>query len=167
MYQSRAYDGDDGQPVVVIVASGTHDVSRLAATLARGVCEQAALSAAVTRQVNRHNGGRAALALLARHGGPDLLAPVPDYPPATADNEPAWIHSTAYQEARSAAITICPGGTPTPTVFVGLTGEGGQMLGAYLNGAEWETTVGYGDASLNWAHHYQPPAAGDDGEAES
>jgi hypothetical protein len=159
MYMSRAYDDGDGQPVVVLVASGTHDVSRLVATIQRGTCEQANLAAKLIRQVNRHNGGRAALALLRAHGGPDLLAPVPDYPPATFDNEPGWVHPTDRSEKRSASITICPGDTTSPSVFVGLTPEDGRTVGAYLNPAEWETAVGYGDTSLNWATHRTSRAA--------
>ena len=78
MYESRAYDkvNDDGfgpDPVIVLVATGTHDVSRLIDTLSRGNCEQARLVAHITAQVKRHNGGRAALALLRAHGGPDFL----------------------------------------------------------------------------------------------
>lgn len=81
MYESAAYDkpnadGFQPDPVVVIVATGTHDVSRLVAILNGGACEQGKLADQVLRQVRRHNGGRAALRLLAAHGGPDLLAEV-------------------------------------------------------------------------------------------
>lgn len=75
-YESRAYDNEHGDPVVVVVASGTHDVSRLTNLLAgsrMALCEHVALSEQILRQVRRHNGGRAALQLLAAHGGPDLL----------------------------------------------------------------------------------------------
>jgi hypothetical protein len=72
-YQSRAYDNEHGQPVVVLVATGTHDVSRLVNLLNNGNCEQLDLGSKVLRQVRRHNGGRAALQLLAAHGGPDFL----------------------------------------------------------------------------------------------
>ena len=41
-----------------------------------GNCEQLDLARQVTRQVRRHNGGRAALSLLKAHGGPDLLETV-------------------------------------------------------------------------------------------
>lgn len=74
-YDTRAYDNEHGDPVVVLVATGTHDVSRLVQALNRGTCEQVELGAKVVRQVRRHNGGQAALRLLARHGGPDLLEP--------------------------------------------------------------------------------------------
>jgi hypothetical protein len=81
MYESRAYDkpnvgGFQPDPVVVIVATGTHDVSRLIGLLNLGTCEQGKLADHVLRQVRRHNSGRAALKLLAAHGGPDLLAEV-------------------------------------------------------------------------------------------
>lgn len=86
-YETRAYDqpNDDGfppNPVVVLVATGTHDVSRLMLLLSNGNSEQCALAYHLLRQVRRHNGGRAALKLLAEHGGPDLLAV------AGADSEP-------------------------------------------------------------------------------
>lgn len=75
-YETRAYDNEHGDPVVILVATGTHDVSRLANLLAgsrMALCEHNGLSDQIRRQVNRHNGGRAALKLLHLHGGPDLL----------------------------------------------------------------------------------------------
>jgi phage head maturation protease len=72
-YETRAYDNEHGQPVVVLVAEGTHDVSRLVNLLNSGNCEQVSLGHRVLKQVRRHNGGRAALQLLAAHGGPDFL----------------------------------------------------------------------------------------------
>ncbi|WP_086848373.1 hypothetical protein [Amycolatopsis kentuckyensis] len=80
MYESRAYDkaNDEGfgpDPVVVLVVTGTHDVSRLVNLLNGGqaVIEQLDVGRQLARQVARHSGGRAALRLLAQHGGPDLL----------------------------------------------------------------------------------------------
>jgi hypothetical protein len=83
MYETRAYDksNNDGfpaDPVVVLVATGTHDVSRLVYLLSRGNCEHVELAEQVRRQVARHGRGRAALRLLAEHGGPDLLTEVGD-----------------------------------------------------------------------------------------
>lgn len=72
-YETRAYDDEHGDPVVVLVATGTHDVSRLVNLLNSGNCEQVSLARQVLEQVRRHDGGRAALQLLAAHGGPDLL----------------------------------------------------------------------------------------------
>lgn len=72
-YETRAYDNEHGDPVVVLVATGTHDVSRLVNLLSRGNGEQVQLAGRVLQQVRRHNGGRAALQLLAAHGGPDFL----------------------------------------------------------------------------------------------
>lgn len=72
-YETRAFDNAHGDPVVVLVATGTHDVSRLVNLLKSGNCEQVSLGHQVLRQVRRHNGGRAALQLLAAHGGPDFL----------------------------------------------------------------------------------------------
>jgi len=73
-YQSRAYDNEHGEPVVVIVAEGHHDVSRLVNLFARGnpVIEQSSLADRIVKQVKRHNGGRAALRLLRDHGGADF-----------------------------------------------------------------------------------------------
>lgn len=80
--ETRAYDkpNDHGfppDPVVVLVATGTHDVSRLVHLLngASPNCEHVALGQQVVAQVRRHNAGRAALALLKAHGGPDFDQP--------------------------------------------------------------------------------------------
>lgn len=72
-YETRAYDNEHGDPVVVLVATGTHDVSRLVQLFSSGNCEQVDLADTMLREIRRHNGGRAALQLLAAHGGPDLL----------------------------------------------------------------------------------------------
>ena len=69
----RVYDNEHGDPVVVMVTTGTFDVSRLAGLLKSGRCEDHALADALIAAYKRHNGGRAALRLLAAHGGPDLL----------------------------------------------------------------------------------------------
>lgn len=75
-YETRAFDkpGDafGPEPVVVLVVTGTHDVSRLVHLLSRGTIEQLQVSKKLLRQVKRHNGGRAALELLQAHGGPDF-----------------------------------------------------------------------------------------------
>jgi hypothetical protein len=75
--ETRAYDLPDTAPVLVLVVTGVHDVSRMVDLLHRGNCEHAATAARVLRQVRRHNGGRAALRLLARHGGPDFTTREP------------------------------------------------------------------------------------------
>lgn len=73
-YESRAYDNEHGDPVAVIVATGTHDVSRLVNLFARGnpVIEQSSLADKLVRQIRRHSGGRGALRLLRDHGGADF-----------------------------------------------------------------------------------------------
>jgi hypothetical protein len=78
-YESRAYDrsnsdGFPADPVVVLVVTGTHDVSRLVNLLNGGqpVVEQLRLRDRIVRQVKRHNAGRGALELLRAHGGPDF-----------------------------------------------------------------------------------------------
>jgi hypothetical protein len=75
--ETRAYDNEHGDPVVVMVTTGTFDVSRLINLLASGRCEDHATAEQVRRQVRAHSGGRAALALLRDHGGPDFTAPEP------------------------------------------------------------------------------------------
>jgi hypothetical protein len=74
-YETRAYDTPGyGEPVVVMVVTGTHDVSRFVNLLHTGTCEQHGVGAKLLRQVRRHNGGRAALRLLRYHGGPDFTS---------------------------------------------------------------------------------------------
>lgn len=78
MYESRAYDNEHGDPAVVLVVTGTHDVSRIVNLLAGSrlaLCEHMDVSERILRQVKRHNGGQAALKLLAAHGGPDFSEP--------------------------------------------------------------------------------------------
>lgn len=75
--ETRTYDNVHGDPVVVLVATGSHDVSRLVNALARGNCEQIGMADRITRQLRRHSTGRAALALLRDHGGPDFTEAVP------------------------------------------------------------------------------------------
>jgi hypothetical protein len=72
----RVYDNQHGDPVVVMVTTGTFDVSRLVGLMEKGRCEDGARARAILRALRRHNGGRGALRLLAAHGGPDLLEPV-------------------------------------------------------------------------------------------
>ena len=76
-YESRTYDNAHGDPVVVLVVTGTHDVSRLVNHLTGSSpnCEQLDLGRRILRQVRRHNAGRAALALLRDHGGRDFTTP--------------------------------------------------------------------------------------------
>lgn len=83
-YESRAYDepardGFGPDPVVVLVVKGTHDVSRFVSLLNGGqpVIEQIELGGRIVRQVARDAGGRAAIRLLAEHGGPDFTADTP------------------------------------------------------------------------------------------
>lgn len=78
-YETRAYqkvnsDGFPPDPVVVLVVEGTHDVSRLVNLLNGGsvLIEQLEVGKRIRRQLNRKSAGRDALALLAKHGGPDF-----------------------------------------------------------------------------------------------
>jgi hypothetical protein len=97
-YESRAYDerhrdGSD-TPVVVLVVTGTHDVSRLIALFAGSpvTVEQLRVGARLRRQVRAHSRGREALRLLLQHGGPDFTA------------EPAAEQSTSTQSCRNAEV---------------------------------------------------------------
>jgi hypothetical protein len=75
-YEAKAYDNAHGDPVVVLVATGTHDVSRLVNLFAHAkpfpLSEQVRLGRRLVTAVRRHNGGKAALRLLAAHGGADF-----------------------------------------------------------------------------------------------
>jgi hypothetical protein len=84
MLESRTYDNTAGEPVVVLVVTGTDDVGRLVNTLlgACPVIEQLDIGHTIRRQVNRHNGGRQAIDLLRRRGGPDFS--INPYAPHTA-----------------------------------------------------------------------------------
>lgn len=95
--KTGAYDGADGQPVIVIVVTGEHDVSRMMHLMHRGV-PSACLSLAAAKlrlQIKRHNGGQRALHLLARHGGPDLLTEDRDAPWHTIRR---YIGSSPFQD---------------------------------------------------------------------
>lgn len=65
---------DGAVPTLTITVEGTHDISRMVNLLGTGNCEQGDLQRRVVRSLRRLDGGRAALGLLKRHGGPDLLA---------------------------------------------------------------------------------------------
>lgn len=73
-YESRAYDNEHGDPVVVLVVTGAHDVSRFANWMNGRVrpAEIMEVGEKILRQLRRNNSGRAALALLKAHGGPDF-----------------------------------------------------------------------------------------------
>lgn len=53
----RAYDNEHGDPVVVMVTTGTFDVSRLVGLMEKGRCEDHDRADAILRGVRRHNGG--------------------------------------------------------------------------------------------------------------
>lgn len=71
-YAARTYDNEHGDPVVVLVVTGTHDVSRIVQALTAGNCEQSGLGERIVKMLKRHNKGRLALALLKAHGGADF-----------------------------------------------------------------------------------------------
>ena len=115
-YETRAYDNEAGDPVVVLVVTGTHDVSRLANLFAGGSpnSEQVGVGRQLLRQVRRHNGGRAALRLLRDHGGPDFTDDPSD--PAAIDAAErralADLHALARKadliQQRAPSACACP-----------------------------------------------------------
>lgn len=72
-YDTQAYENRHGDPVVVMVVTGTHDVSRLVNLLSTGLCEHMPVRDRIVAQLRRRNRGRAALKLLHEHGGPNLV----------------------------------------------------------------------------------------------
>lgn len=77
-YGIRSYDTPEGDPVVVMVVKGAHDVSRIVQALTHGNCEQAKEGFRLVARLKRHNKGRMALALLKAHGGEDFTDPDDD-----------------------------------------------------------------------------------------
>lgn len=77
-YLSRAYTDEHGEPVTVLVTTGTHDVGRLVSLLNGSyvLVEQMLAGERLRRQIRRHNGGRAALELLKAHGGTDFTGEI-------------------------------------------------------------------------------------------
>jgi hypothetical protein len=74
MIKHRTYENEHGEPVVVYVVTGSHDTSRFVHLLTRrGNCEQGEHGQKIVAGLKRHNSGRAALALLAAHGGENFL----------------------------------------------------------------------------------------------
>lgn len=98
-YSTRAYDDEHGQPVVIMVVEGHHDVSRFLHFMHRGfpTSGQMLVAAKLRRQVAAHNGGKRALLLLHAHGGPNLLA---------EDNEWPWHVLTRYIEAHHPFLDV-------------------------------------------------------------
>jgi hypothetical protein len=114
LIESRAYDQESGTPTVVLVISGTHDISRLLYTLSGGSANSQliALGHALAKKVRRHSAGRSALQLLAKHGGPDFTEPGPDQ----LDQKflidlSNWLHARAdldCGDAPAADDEVCP-----------------------------------------------------------
>jgi hypothetical protein len=73
----HVYENEHGDPVVVMVTTGTHDVSRLVSLMERGRCEDLGRARELLAACWRHKSGRAALHVLRDHGGPDLLERTP------------------------------------------------------------------------------------------
>lgn len=77
MYDIRVTDM--AGPVATVTAIGEHDIGRLANLLAGGcpTIEQIAAANQLVRKLKRTTGGKAALALLRDHGGPDFIGNPP------------------------------------------------------------------------------------------
>jgi hypothetical protein len=133
MYESRAYDNEHGDPVVVLVTTGTHDVSRLVNLLAgsrMALCEHMGVSELIVRQVKRHNGGRAALKLLAAHGGHDFTDPADET--VAAENERLRTELARAVDALSDVETAL-----ALTETDGLVGEIGTRIEEWHSGHGW------------------------------
>jgi hypothetical protein len=115
--ETRAYENEHGDPVVVTVTTGTFDVSRLINVLARGRCEEGRQAGTAREQLRRHRKGREAIRLLRQHGGPDLTDPGPDEPDlirqlvkAEADRDATWAEvdrlTAERDRARNAAVAL-------------------------------------------------------------
>lgn len=100
----RAYDNEHGDPVVVLVTTGTYDVSRLVGLLSSGRCEDHDLAKRVRAAVKRHNGGRAALRLLRDHGGADFTDPAPEYLCRCDQTFPSHLARAAHAATCSAIV---------------------------------------------------------------
>lgn len=112
-YETRAYDkpaadGWPADPVVVLVVTGTHDVSRLVHLLSRGLVEQNEVGQTVQRQLRRHNGGTAALRLLAQHGGPDFTGESEELPIVRMGPDGSVAVQASPSEAASMLWTASP-----------------------------------------------------------
>ncbi len=110
-YKTRAYTDEHGDPVVVLVVTGTHDVGRLAGLFcgAQVLVEQLQTGEAMRRQARRHASGRAALELLKAHGGPDFTDEITQ---DALDGQAL----AALMVAAEQLLLDCsmPSGTPTP-----------------------------------------------------
>lgn len=76
-------------PELRVTVDGCHDVGRLAATLASGNCEHGDAARRIGRDLNRTADGRAVIAYLVGHGGPDL-APPPCDPCTAGEHDDCW-----------------------------------------------------------------------------
>lgn len=71
----RAMKNDAGDPVLVHVVTGTHDISRHVSVHSGGFarCEDLTAAEIMRKAMRRRSDGRAAMRLLAQHGGPDFV----------------------------------------------------------------------------------------------
>jgi hypothetical protein len=161
-YETRAYDNEHGDPVVVLVATGTHDVSRLVHLLcgASPNCEQVGVGAVVKSQVKRHNGGRAALRLLAMHGGPNFLDD--DHPGLDryCDWPGCWTYTHAVKGPwtgwlKSRRTLLCPEHSTTEHWADYTTDLQGNVNGAACRcGHSWpEAPIPLGVLNAWWQQH--------------
>lgn len=100
-------------PRLVIRVDGCHDVGRMLANLARGNCEHGELAREIARDLNRSEPGRATLAYLVSHGGPDLT-PGPCDPCAEGDHEGCWSILSPAPDDECGCHDANPGTHETP-----------------------------------------------------
>ncbi len=108
-YEIRVAETDHGdgfgpEPGITITAKGTDDVARLVHLLARGLTEQIIVAADIVKKLRRNKGGRAALKLLAKIGGPDFTTHLPGQfdPAKAAESKPVRQWAVRHPEVQLA-----------------------------------------------------------------
>lgn len=166
-YEVRSYDkpNDDGfpaDPVVVLVATGTHDVSRLVNLFTGGSpnSEQHRVAQQIKGKVLRHNAGRAALKLLAEHGGPDFSEDDDARFDRYCDWPGCWsiwhaIHGAPGKWLRSRCGLLCPDHSDTEHWADYTTSEDGTVSGALCRcGHRWdEAPISLAVLKAWWQQH--------------
>lgn len=101
----KAYTAPSGDPVLVHVVAGAHDISRHVAVHAQGRCEDQGHVQTMTRALRRHGAGRAAMRLLARHGGPDwtLAEELPEARTMLAE----YVRDVEYRFVEAVNAVLC------------------------------------------------------------
>jgi hypothetical protein len=73
MIDSRVGTNEQGDPFVVVVATGTHDISRLLGQFTQSTCEWGEAARRLRKQARGTANTRRAMRLLQEHGGPSFV----------------------------------------------------------------------------------------------